>query len=92
MEGFISKTRAELREIWTDCLYGMQQQKEFAPAFVGGPFDDDLLSAHESELDRMRGFYLDNWDIFKLIKKRDELFKQYCELEVEYLAIWGMII
>lgn len=82
MDTFITKTRAELREIWRECFYGVQQQREFSPAFVDGPFDDDLLSAHESELDRLRGFYHDNLDTFKLIKKREELFKQYCELEV----------
>lgn len=82
METFIMKTRAELKQIWGECLYGIQQQREFGAAFVEGPFDDDLLSAHESELDRMHGFYRDNMDIFKLVKKREELFKQYCELEV----------
>lgn len=82
MEAFITKTRAELKQIWNDCLYGVQQQQEFSPAFVDGPFDDDMLSAHESELDRMRGFYHDNLDIYKLIKKREALFEQYCELEV----------
>ena len=63
-------------------MYGPQQQREFGPAFADGSFDDDLLSAHESELDRMRGFYQDNLDIFKLIKKREALFQQHCELEV----------
>lgn len=87
METFISKTRAELRHIWSECLYGVQQQREFSPAFVDGPFDDDLLSAHESELDRLRGFYHDNLDVFKLIKKREDLFKQYCELEVLLMLI-----
>ena len=82
METFISKTRDELKKIWEDCLYGPQQQREFAPALAKGPFDDDLLSAHESELDRMQGFYQDNLDIFKLIKKREDLYQQHCELEV----------
>ena len=83
METFILKTRAELRKIWVDCLFGVQQQREFAPAFVDGPFDDDLLSAHESELDRMRGFYQDNSEVFELVKKREELYNQYLEIEVD---------
>ena len=81
MEAFILNTRVELKKIWEDCFYGIQQQKEFAPAFVDGPFDDDLLSVHESELDRMRGFYQDNFQIFELVKHREELFKQYLEME-----------
>lgn len=82
MEAFISKTREELKRVWEDCLYGPQQQREFGPAFVETSFDDDLLSAHESELDRMRGFYQDNLEIFKLVKKREALFQQHCDLEV----------
>ena len=86
MEKFIKKTRAELSKIWEDCLFGIQQQREFSPAFVKENFDDDLLSAHESELDRMRGFYSDNIQIFKLIKKREEMYKQYCDLEVDKIT------
>lgn len=82
MEAFILKTRAELRDIWVECFFGVQQQREFAPAFVDGPFDDDLLSAHESELDRMRGFHHDNLETFELVKKREELYRQYLEIEV----------
>lgn len=84
METFICKTREELKNIWDECLYGSQQRREFAPAFQEGSFDDDLLSAHESELDRMRGFYRDNQEIFKLVMKREEMFRQYCELEVHH--------
>lgn len=82
MESFILKTRAELVKLWTVNMYGEQQQREFAPAFVEGPFNEDVLSAHESEVDRVRGFYQDNAEIFKLIQKREAMFHQYCELEV----------
>ncbi len=88
MDTFISKTRDELRNIWKDCLFGIQQQREFAPAFVEDKFDDDLLSVHESELDRMRGFYQDNLEIFKLIKTREDMFQQYCALEVCDTALY----
>ena len=46
-------------------------------------FDDDALSAHESELDRMKGFYSDNEEIFKLIEKREKLWGKYLEFEVK---------
>lgn len=86
MRTFIHKTREELSKIWEDCLYGIQQQREFSPAFEDGPYNDDLLSAHESELDRMRGFHQDNLEIFKLVQKREDLFKQHLELEVSVSA------
>lgn len=87
MRTFIHKTREELSKIWEDCLYGIQQQREFSAAFEDGPYDDDLLSAHESELDRMRGFYQDNLEVFKLVQKREDLFKQHLELEVRK-CVW----
>jgi len=76
------KTREELRQGWDQCLYGHQQQQEFAPAFVQGPFNDDLLSMHESEVDRMRGYYKDNAAIYEHIAKREAMFNQLCEVEV----------
>ena len=45
-------------------------------------FTDDSLSAHESELDRMRGFYADNVEVFKLVEKRETMWKQKLEMEV----------
>lgn len=44
-------------------------------------FNDDALSAHESELDRMRGFYIDNSAVFKLVSKREKLWKQWLDFE-----------
>lgn len=43
---------------------------------------DDVLSAHESELDRMRGFYSDNVDLFKLVEKRQTMWKRKLEFDV----------
>ena len=81
MAKFIQITRDELSKIWDKCYYGDGQRREFAPAF-SDDYTDDMLSAHESELDRMRGFYQDNQDIFKLMEKRENLWKKFLELEV----------
>ena len=45
-------------------------------------FSEDLLSAHESELDRMRGFYKDNKDVFEMVEKRQKLWNQQMEMDV----------
>ena len=45
-------------------------------------FSDDALSAHESELDKMKGFYEDHKDIFKLIDKREEMWSKMLQFEV----------
>ena len=41
-----------------------------------------MLSAHESELDHMRGFYADNKDVFRLVEKRENLWNKMQEFEV----------
>lgn len=45
-------------------------------------YSDDALSAHESELDKMKGFYEDHKDIFKLIDKREEMWSKMLQFEV----------
>jgi len=45
-------------------------------------YSDDALSAHESELDKMKGFYEDHKDIFKLIDKREEMWLKMLQFEV----------
>ena len=52
------------------------------PYLFAGDFNDDLLSAHESELDRMRGFHSDNREVFKLVEKRESLWRRYEDFEV----------
>jgi protein regulator of cytokinesis 1 len=83
MAKFVQATRDELRKIWDNCFYGDEQRREFAPA-LSDDYTDDLLSAHESELDRMRGFYKDNEDVYKLVQKRENLWKKFIELEVRF--------
>ena len=51
---------------------------------VADEFTDDSLSAHESELDRISGFYADNVEVFKLVEKRDSMWRQKLEMEVSW--------
>ena len=57
------------------------------PCSLSDDFSEDLLSAHESELDRMRGFYQDHKEIFQLLEKREKLWQQQLELDVRS---WGI--
>jgi protein regulator of cytokinesis 1 len=81
LEKFVEATRVQLHDIWDKCFYGEEQRKEFHPAFTE-EIDDDALSAHESELDRMRGFYADNSEIFKLIEKRESLWQRKIDMDM----------
>ena len=52
-------------------------------------YSDDVLSAHESELDKMKGFFEDHKDIFKLIDKREEMWSKMLQFEVCCdLSLW----
>ena len=53
-------------------------------------FSEDLLSAHESELDRTRGFYQDNKDVFEMVEKRQKLWRQQMEMDVCMLYFRGL--
>ena len=75
LERFIKATCAQLHCAWDQCHYGDIQGREFAPVFKD-EFSDDALSAHESELDRMNGFYADNVNLFKMVEKRQKLWEQ----------------
>lgn len=52
-------------------------------------FSEDLLSAQESEVDRMKGFYQDNKDIFDLLEKRDKFRQQQVELDVRNKTLFS---
>ena len=45
-------------------------------------FTDDALSAHESELDRIRGYYADNADVYSLVEKRENKWNEKLDVEV----------
>ena len=45
-------------------------------------FSDDALSAHESELDRLRGYYADNADVYSLVEKRESKWNEKLDIEV----------
>ena len=51
-------------------------------SFSSEDYSDDALSAHESELDKMKGFYEDHKDIFKLIDKREDMWSKMLQFEV----------
>ena len=53
-------------------------------------YTEDVLSAHESELDRMRGFYSDNADLFKLVEKRQSLWRQKLEFDVSVYSLGSL--
>ena len=65
----------------------VKQQVKFTGAYILEDYSDDSLSAHESELDRVKGFYEDHKDIFKLIDKREEMWTKMLNFEVSFICM-----
>ncbi|XP_028416541.1 protein regulator of cytokinesis 1-like isoform X1 [Dendronephthya gigantea] len=77
---FIEGSRKELMEIWDKCYFGEAQRHEFTPAFDEN-FSEDALTLHEHQVEIMRNYFEENSAIFKLVEKRESLWKKYLEFE-----------
>lgn len=80
MQKFIEGLRKELSDLWDKCYFGPAQREEFSPAFDDN-FTEELLSLHEHQVEVMKNYYEGNKDIFKLVEKRETLFKTMEEFE-----------
>ncbi|XP_046853239.1 protein regulator of cytokinesis 1-like isoform X2 [Xenia sp. Carnegie-2017] len=77
---FIEGSRKELAEIWDKCYFGESQRREFTPAFDEN-YSEDALTLHEHQVEVMRNYYEENSAIFKLVEKRENLWKKFIEFE-----------
>lgn len=77
---FIEGSRRELDEIWDKCYFGESQRREFTPAFDEN-FNEDALTLHEHQVEVMRNYYEENSAIFKLVEKRENMWKKFLEFE-----------
>lgn len=50
-------------------------------------FSEDALSLHEHQVEVMRNYYEENSAIFKLVERRENMWKKFLEFEVESLFI-----
>lgn len=77
---FIEVIRRELREIWDKCFFGEDQRYEFTPAFDEN-YTEGALDLHEHQVKVMRNYYKENSEIYKLVEKRETMWKKLLELE-----------
>ncbi|KAJ7333632.1 hypothetical protein OS493_017175 [Desmophyllum pertusum] len=80
IQKFIDGLRKELSDLWDKCYFGPAQREEFTPAFDDN-FTEELLALHEHQVEVMKNYYDGNKDIFKLVEKRETLFKTMEEFE-----------
>lgn len=82
MEQFIQATRQDLVELWDKCYYSQNQRDKFAP-FFDTNYNDELLSVHEKEVERLKNYHEANRDLFQKVAKRQDLWKKMLELEAK---------
>lgn len=80
IERFIAGSRRELVEMWDKCFFGDAQRHEFSPAFEDD-FSEEALTIHEHQVAIMRNYYDENKDIFKMVDKRENMWKKLLEFE-----------
>lgn len=80
MQKFIDGLRKELSDLWDKCFFGPAQREEFTPAFDEN-YTEELLSIHEHQVEVMKNYYEENKNIFKLVERREALFKTMEEFE-----------
>lgn len=80
IQKFIDGLRKELSDLWDKCYFGPAQREEFTPAFDDN-FTEDLLALHEHQVEVMKNYYDGNKEIFKLVERRETLFKTMEEFE-----------
>lgn len=80
IQKFIDGLRQELSALWDKCFFGPLQREEFTPAFDDN-YTEELLTIHEHQVEVMKNYYEENKNIFKLVEKRETLFKTMEEFE-----------
>ena len=76
----IQATREELTHLWDACYYGEEQRQKFAH-FYCQDMTEELLELHEAEIARLKSYYDENEEMFRMVTKRQELWNKMLELE-----------
>nr|XP_053631217.1 protein regulator of cytokinesis 1-like isoform X4 [Cherax quadricarinatus] len=80
MARFINKLRRELEVLWDKCYISENERNAFTPYFAEG-YTDEVLKAHDNEVQKLQTYYSDNKLIFMKIKQRHEIWNKLVELE-----------
>lgn len=77
---FILDLRNDISAMWVKCCYGESQQKEFE-AYASETFTEEVLVQHEHALKHLKDYYTCHKDLYKLITKREKLWKEKVAFE-----------
>ncbi|XP_065210497.1 protein regulator of cytokinesis 1-like [Planococcus citri] len=73
--------RKEIIDLWVECHSSQKQREQFV-AFNSEIFDEDLMIAHEQEINRLKQQYQETIELNKLACKWVELRSKLTELEI----------
>jgi len=77
---FILDLRNDISAMWVKCCYGESQQSEFE-AYTSETFTEEVLVQHEHALKHLKDYYTSHKDLYKLITKREKLWKEKVAFE-----------
>lgn len=77
---FVSEARKEINEHWVKCLYGDSQKKAFT-FFYSKDIDEELLNAHEKEIERLKMYMEANGHLFEKFERWEQLRNKKAELD-----------
>jgi len=80
IEKFIWNIRKELDLLWDKCYYSEGQRNTFLPLH-STDYSEDVLKAHEDEVNRLKHYYSVHEDLFRLVSKWQDVWEKYQELE-----------
>ncbi|XP_043273448.1 protein regulator of cytokinesis 1-like [Venturia canescens] len=77
---YVKKVREELKSLWDKCKFGEDQRKRFKPYYID-LYDEDLLTIHDAEVERLREYYNKNKKLFELVNECENLWEKGKELD-----------
>ncbi|XP_035212870.1 protein regulator of cytokinesis 1-like [Stegodyphus dumicola] len=72
IQSYVENLRKELEGLWDRCFVSETQRQQFHP-FTTMEFNDEILEAHDMEVEKWRSFYKDTENIVNKIAKRQKL-------------------
>ncbi|XP_061594371.1 protein regulator of cytokinesis 1b isoform X2 [Cololabis saira] len=72
--------RSEIAVFWEKCFFSTDQRQDFAPYF-SEDFDEELLTLHDAEIQRLRQHYEEHKELFEGIHRWEESWRLFLELE-----------
>ncbi|XP_037775076.1 protein regulator of cytokinesis 1-like isoform X2 [Penaeus monodon] len=80
MARFINQLRRELETWWEKCYITDEEKNAFSP-YLSEIYTEEILEAHDAEVQRLQEYYTENEKLFLKVKQRQEVWNKLMELE-----------